>query len=484
MIVDGAKALDAAVTQTFGRAAVGDVPCAVKLSGGSVHDYATIADDSPRPSRASRARRAATRAGISLHPFTRRNPFAASSTPAATQRSTIVPPRQRFTFRFTWRVRLSRLSMAFVVASDRWRRSDSPRPSTVRVSSSPSRTLAACTRVVGVQATREVLQQTRRRLDVAVRIGAREDRLHPRTLRLGEMLQDVPALMNLTPLHDGRPAERLGHRGVEGLRPIDDHQEAPVGAKSAAHDWSTAPDRPSHSRWPLPRGQADVWCPIYRCPGRPRYSGCRRAPHRSAVTARSRLSSGVARHASNCAWVCATKRRLTALLLVPRVVISAPSGSRLRVILAGRDADEHLVDDPPVQRVRIRERPHGRQRHLRAGAAGTRGAESRPCARPTRPDWGHARPGTPVAPLDADYRGPHTRRPIPLRAWPRAPSGPRPRPAPGAQPRYPSGLSTNGRWRTDGDSDWRRRVTVRDCCFMAASLLGGLHLGLVTGRIA
>ena len=62
---------------------------------------------------------------MSLHPFTRRNPFAASNTPAATQRSTTVPPRQRLTFRFTWRVRLRRLSTAFVVASDRWSRAES-----------------------------------------------------------------------------------------------------------------------------------------------------------------------------------------------------------------------------------------------------------------------------------------------------------------------------------------------------------------------
>ena len=115
----------------------------LKFSGGSVYDYATISDDSPSPNRASRARRAATRAGISLHPFTRRNPFAASSTPAATQRRTIVPPRQRVTFRFTWRVRLRRLSIAFVVANDRVRRSESPQPRTVSVSSRPSRTLAA-----------------------------------------------------------------------------------------------------------------------------------------------------------------------------------------------------------------------------------------------------------------------------------------------------------------------------------------------------
>ena len=37
----------------------------LKFNGGSVHDYATIADDFPRPSRASRARRAATSVGIS-----------------------------------------------------------------------------------------------------------------------------------------------------------------------------------------------------------------------------------------------------------------------------------------------------------------------------------------------------------------------------------------------------------------------------------
>ena len=37
----------------------------LKLRGSLVHDYATISDDSPSPNRASRARRAATSAGIS-----------------------------------------------------------------------------------------------------------------------------------------------------------------------------------------------------------------------------------------------------------------------------------------------------------------------------------------------------------------------------------------------------------------------------------
>ena len=45
--------------------------------------------------------------------------------------------------RLTWRVRLMRLSAALVVASERWRRGARPSVSTVTVSSSPSRTLAA-----------------------------------------------------------------------------------------------------------------------------------------------------------------------------------------------------------------------------------------------------------------------------------------------------------------------------------------------------
>ena len=52
-------------------------------------------------------------------------------------------PRQRFTLRLTWRVLLMRLSTALVVASERWRRGERPSVSTVTVSSSPSRTLAA-----------------------------------------------------------------------------------------------------------------------------------------------------------------------------------------------------------------------------------------------------------------------------------------------------------------------------------------------------
>ncbi len=81
--------------------------------------------------------------GISRWPFNRRKPLTASRTPAAAQRTTICPPRQRLTWRFTCRVRLIRLSTALVVLKDQRKPSERPSATMVSVSSRPSRTLAA-----------------------------------------------------------------------------------------------------------------------------------------------------------------------------------------------------------------------------------------------------------------------------------------------------------------------------------------------------
>ena len=56
--------LFSALQNSYGLS-VGMSRALLKLSGSLVHDYATISDDSPSPNRASRARRAATSAGIS-----------------------------------------------------------------------------------------------------------------------------------------------------------------------------------------------------------------------------------------------------------------------------------------------------------------------------------------------------------------------------------------------------------------------------------
>ena len=105
----------------------------LKFSGGSVDGYEErqIVDAVTRPSCPSRARSAATSVGMSAYPFSRRKPFTASKTPAATQRGIIWPLRQRLTLRFTCRVRLRRLSAAFVVASERRKRGESFSVSTV-----------------------------------------------------------------------------------------------------------------------------------------------------------------------------------------------------------------------------------------------------------------------------------------------------------------------------------------------------------------
>ena len=86
-----------------------------------------------------------------------------------------------------------------------------------------------CTRIIDVQPPGQVLQQAPGRLDVGVRIGAREGRLHPRTLGLGQILEHVAPFMHLASLYQGCGAEGLHHRSVERLRSIEDDEQTAVG---------------------------------------------------------------------------------------------------------------------------------------------------------------------------------------------------------------------------------------------------------------
>ena len=154
--------------------------------------------------------------------------------PAATQRSIICPPRQRFTFRFTWRVRLSRLSAALVVASERCRRADRCRVITVSVSSSPSRTLPAA---LGCSCSKRVASAVSRRVavvDVGGLIGAAHDRLRGGALPLRQVVENVPELVDLAALDQRRLAEDHPHRFVQRARPVENHQQTPIGAEAAS----------------------------------------------------------------------------------------------------------------------------------------------------------------------------------------------------------------------------------------------------------
>src|SRR6478752_5358719 len=100
--------------------------------------------DTPRPFRDDSARRrASTSWGICLYPLMRRKDRSALSMPAAVQRSTIWPSRQRVTFRLVVRAMEIIDSMGLLVVRVLARRPSMPSRATVNISSSPSRSDAA-----------------------------------------------------------------------------------------------------------------------------------------------------------------------------------------------------------------------------------------------------------------------------------------------------------------------------------------------------
>ena len=195
-------------------------------------------------------------------------------------------------------------------------------------------------------------------------------------------------------------------------------------------------------------------------------------PSTSSAT-RSSASSAVDRQAASCAAVFATNRRLTALLLVPRLAPRRRTGSRLRRVLARGDARRASARprDDSADRCRRTPRnvgsgdflavgPHPRPANLHLPTAEHDLARDRAGARRRA-----ARP-------DAAYRGPQiavrSSSSIVVRTF---------RPDATASSissaRVSTRRSTRGRWRWLGESTWCDRSTVRDSRFMAAPA-GGL----------
>ena len=85
-----------------------------------------------------------------------------------------------------------------------------------------------------LQALGELREEPRRRLHVACLIGAPHDRLDPRDLALRQVVEDVAELVDLAPLNEGGLAEDRTGGFVQGLRAVQNHQEAAVGAQPAA----------------------------------------------------------------------------------------------------------------------------------------------------------------------------------------------------------------------------------------------------------
>src|ERR1700739_3165595 len=105
--------------------------------------YAAAPADLPTASGGAGRRRASTSWGICLWPLMRRKDRSALSIPAAVQRSTIWPSRQRVTLRLVVRAIEIIDSMGLLVVRVLARRPSMPSRATVNISSSPSRSDAA-----------------------------------------------------------------------------------------------------------------------------------------------------------------------------------------------------------------------------------------------------------------------------------------------------------------------------------------------------
>ena len=104
------------------------------------------------PARCSRTRdsRALSSVGMARWPLTRRNLDSARSRPAAHQRFRISPSRHQVTRAVTRRVTLRADSIGLVVANVRRSAPDTPKRTTVSVSSTPSRRLTAASGLIRI----------------------------------------------------------------------------------------------------------------------------------------------------------------------------------------------------------------------------------------------------------------------------------------------------------------------------------------------
>jgi hypothetical protein len=144
------------------------------------------------------------------------------------------------------------------------------------------------------------------------------------------VIQCVAHFVDLSALNQRRLAEDRADSFPQRRRAIEDHEEASIRAESTllqirkellADGGVLGRALPEAERLFLPIGR-DVECDDETM-----------IPDVHAVeisATRFRSSRAVPRQASSCAVVFATNRRLTALLLVPRLRIVAGTGSRLR----------------------------------------------------------------------------------------------------------------------------------------------------------
>ena len=91
-----------------------------------------------------------------------------------------------------------------------------------------------CSGMLPVEAACEVPKQPRGGRDILALIRPPENRLHPGPLTLWQVVEDVAGLVDLATLPERGTVEHRGDCRPQCLRPIEHHQDAPIGAQAAA----------------------------------------------------------------------------------------------------------------------------------------------------------------------------------------------------------------------------------------------------------
>ena len=153
----------------------------------------------------------------------------------------------------------------------------------------------------------------------------------PRPLTLGQVVENIPQLVDLASLHERQVAKGLADGFVQRLRAIEDDQEAAVGAQSATlQDSSQALTDSGVFRGPFPHPQG-VFAAVRRDAERhddavlPDVDAVQQQRDRVEAVQQGGLPGFQLRP-----WSSSRSAGSRALLLVPRLVMSAASGSRLR----------------------------------------------------------------------------------------------------------------------------------------------------------
>jgi hypothetical protein len=182
--------------------------------------------------------------------------FSASTIAALTQRTTIEPLCQRFTFFEYQAIPLLRFSIAFVVRSFRYRRPSTPRLWSVRVSSSPSRTEDRRPRMFGFERGRQPFEPPLGDGRVVHAPSLSKHHRHVRMQVIRKVAQDVAQLVDLAALDLRKAPERLLDRRDQRRGSVDHEQPAPLRIEAARHE--VPQQRPDHLavlRGSLPKAQ-------------------------------------------------------------------------------------------------------------------------------------------------------------------------------------------------------------------------------------